>query len=504
MSISFVAVSPKLTFQLGVGSIGTLVAHNLRRAVPSAEISLLTRRAKFFREKNGKKLDSEEERKPVLKVQRNGGETTRTTGYVLDVINADWPTKEHFVPELEERGIPATAGGQIDSLIVCTKAQSTSYAVGQIAKRLKPSSVITLLQNGMGVYDELCAKFWPDPTLRPQFILGTTTHGVTPGDRPGSVLHASRPGEGAIKLGVVPDPRGKTSFDRWLWGSAAGSIPTVGQPLAPTYPLPELPAEPNVRETLDAFLSLTELNPEILPMPNLYHELLLKAAVNATINPLTASLGGGVMRNGDLVRSAPGFQLIKQTAAETSAVLLAYLRNLAGGHPPEPEVMRLFSASSLEARIKSVATQTQDNISSMAADVKAGRDTEIDYINGFFVALGTKLGVPTPLNRMLVQMVKLRAEMAGLGNTFLPPVVQAIKRRGERTETERERKLEKRKLALEEKRIRLARLEERERLLEKRENRRKRRAEKRRNKEIADAGRILGTAEMPPVTMPRE
>lgn len=494
----------KLTHQLGVGSIGTLVAHNLRRAVPSAEINLLTRRAKFFREKDGSKAEPNEKREVVLKVQRNGGETTRSTGYVLDVMNADWPTKEHFVPELQDRGVPASAGGPIDSLIVCTKAQATSYAVGQVASRLQPSSVITLLQNGMGVYDELCAKFWPDPTLRPQFILGTTTHGVTPGERPGSVMHMSRPGEGALKLGVVPDPRGKTSFERWLWGAAAGSIPSVGQPLAPTYPLPELKDEPNVRETLDAFLSLTDLNSEILPMPNLYHELLLKVAVNATINPLTAGLGGGVMRNGDLVRSAPGFQLIKQTAGETSAVLQAYLRNLAGGHPPEPEVMRLFSASSLESRIKSVATQTQDNISSMVADVKAGRDTEIDYINGFFVAVGAKLGVPTPLNRMLVQMVKLRAEMAGLGNTFLPPVVQAIKRRGERAESDRERKLERRKIALEEQRIRLARLEEREATLEKRENRRKRRAEKRRNKEIADAARLLGTAEMPSVTVPRE
>lgn len=480
------------------------MAHNLRRAVPSAEINLLTRRAKFFREKDGTKLEPDEERKAMLKVQRNGGETTKSTGYVLDVMNAEWPSKEHFVTDLAERGIPVAAGGPIDSLIVCTKAQATSYAVGQIASRLQPSSVITLLQNGMGVYDELCAKFWPDPALRPQFILGTTTHGVTPGERPGSVIHASRPGEGAIKLGVVPDPRNKTSFDRWLWGPAASSIPTVGQPLAPMYPLPELPAEPNVRETLDAFLSLGELNPEVLPMQNLYHELLLKAAVNAAINPLTAALGGGVMRNGDLVRSAPGFQLIKQVAVETSAVLLAYLRNLAGGQPTEPEVMRLFSASSLEARIKSVATQTQDNISSMAADVKAGRDTEIDYINGFFVAIGAKLGVPTPLNRMLVQMVKLRAEMAGLGNTFLPRVVGAIKRRGERTESERERRLEQRKLSLEEKRMRLARVEERERTLEKRDARRKRKAEQKRAKEIEDAARILGTAEMPPVSMPRE
>ena len=246
---------------------------------------------------------------------------------------------------------------------------------------------------------------------------------------------------------------------------------------------------------------MTELNPEVLPMANLYHELLLKVAVNATINALTASLGGGFMRNGDLVRSSPGFQLIKQTAAETSAVLQAYLRNLAGGHPPEPEVMRLFSATSLEDRIKSIATQTQDNTSSMAMDVKAGRDTEIDYINGFFVALGTKLGVPTPLNRMLVQMVKLRAEMAGLGNTFLPPIVDVIKRRERKMVNKQEEKLARRALSLEERRLSLERIEQRESELEKRERRRARKSAKRQRVREQEAARKLATVEMPPVVM---
>lgn len=483
--------------QLGIGSIGTLVAHNLRRAVPSAEVNLLQRRAKNLR---GKGKETDKERNLTLEVQRHGTKTV-SSGYVVDLTKADWPGKEHFKTELEEQGIAVSAGGPIDSLIVCTKAQGTSHAIGEIADRIQPSSVITLLQNGMGVYDELCAKYWPDPGLRPQFILGTTTHGVTPGERNGSILHMTKPGDGALKLGVVPDPRGKTSYDRWLWGSAASRIPSVGQPIAPTYPLPKLNAEPNVRETLNAFLSMTELNPEVLPMANLYHELLLKVAVNATINALTASLGGGFMRNGDLVRSSPGFQLIKQTAAETSAVLQAYLRNLAGGHPPEPEVMRLFSATSLEDRIKSIATQTQDNTSSMAMDVKAGRDTEIDYINGFFVALGTKLGVPTPLNRMLVQMVKLRAEMAGLGNTFLPPIVDVIKRRERKMVNKQEEKLARRALSLEEKRLSLERIEQRESELEKRERRRARKSAKRQKVREQEAARKLATVEMPPVVM---
>ena len=42
----------------------------------------------------------------------------------------------------------------------------------------------------------------------------------------------------------------------------------------------------------------------------------------------------------------------------------------------------------------------------MLADVKAGRETEIDVLCGQVVARGEKLGIPTPLNSMLLSQIK--------------------------------------------------------------------------------------------------
>ena len=52
---------------------------------------------------------------------------------------------------------------------------------------------------------------------------------------------------------------------------------------------------------------------------------------------------------------------------------------------------------------------------SMLQDIEAGRQTEVDFMNGAIVRWGEKLGVPTPLNRSVWQLVK------GLEHSFTNP-----------------------------------------------------------------------------------
>ncbi len=46
------------------------------------------------------------------------------------------------------------------------------------------------------------------------------------------------------------------------------------------------------------------------------------------------------------------------------------------------------------------------NIPSLRADLIRSRPTEIDFINGAVVEKGRELGVPTPVNELLVSLVK--------------------------------------------------------------------------------------------------
>ena len=61
--------------------------------------------------------------------------------------------------------------------------------------------------------------------------------------------------------------------------------------------------------------------------------------------------------------------------------------------------------------------------SSMADDLKAGRPTEIDYLNGEVVKLADRLGRPAPVNRAIVSLVK-QAE-AGVEHLWEPARLRA-------------------------------------------------------------------------------
>jgi 2-dehydropantoate 2-reductase len=56
--------------------------------------------------------------------------------------------------------------------------------------------------------------------------------------------------------------------------------------------------------------------------------------------------------------------------------------------------------------------------SSMFDDLAAGRETEIDYLNGEVVKLGRKVGRPTPVNAKIVSLVKQRE--AGVEHLWTP------------------------------------------------------------------------------------
>ncbi|ORY24770.1 ketopantoate reductase PanE/ApbA C terminal-domain-containing protein [Naematelia encephala] len=403
---------------LGIGSIGILVAHHLRRALPTNPITLIFRNAAKFQQSRipDSSASSDTASRPLLpfelRVDQEGTSSISTNFDSEDVRGP--PPEDEILPHDSEDPLNPPPYGPIRSLIVTLKTNQTLQALSGLKPRLGPSSVISLLQNGMGVYDELCSELWPDPITRPQFIIGTTTHGVSRGFRPNHVLYRSNPGEGEIKWGVVPDPRKQLDVEKWLWNEPVSSLPILAPPPSPILPLPipsytDTDVEP-LYHTLTALLSLSALTPALLPMPHLHHQLLLKLALNSIINPLTAVLGGGVMPNGGLLASSSSVNSMQLLAEETSAVISAYLHSLSAPLAPAPDILRLFSSQALKARAIALCRSTSANISSMAADVTKGRETEIANINGYIVELGKRLNVDTPQHLMIIDMVRFASQ----------------------------------------------------------------------------------------------
>ncbi len=64
--------------------------------------------------------------------------------------------------------------------------------------------------------------------------------------------------------------------------------------------------------------------------------------------------------------------------------------------------------ANIEEIVLSIPKTMPHQKSSTAQDLKRGKPTEIDYLNGYVVRQGAKLGIPTPMNQTLHALVKAR------------------------------------------------------------------------------------------------
>ncbi|PPQ99558.1 hypothetical protein CVT24_005346 [Panaeolus cyanescens] len=384
---------------IGLGPIGSLLAHNLRSVLPAAHrISLIHKTP----------AERTELAATSLKVIREGN-TTSSSNYSHESF--DWSSKRKSPVQPRQDSSP----GPIDSLFVALKAQQTVNAVKTLAPRLSPNSTIVLLQNGMGVYEELLSRVFRNPEKCPHFILASNTHGAFISDR-FTTIHA---GIGSIDFSIVPDPRGR-DFEAGLHDESVN----VAERRLKLSDLTsnedqQLPRYRTLRDTVAALLLLKPLNTMWRPYSELQILLRRKLAVNAVVNPLTSLLN---CPNGDLLDQPTFPSILQDICDEASAVFSAQLRHdthlwlqelKAQGHDthhiPESTIPDLLTSESLQKEVRRVINITRGNISSTLQDIRRGRDTEIDYLNGYLRDAGKNHGVATPVNTTLCNLVKLRS-----------------------------------------------------------------------------------------------
>jgi 2-dehydropantoate 2-reductase len=114
-----------------------------------------------------------------------------------------------------------------------------------------------------------------------------------------------------------------------------------------------------------------------------------KLIVNVGINALTAITR---LKNGRLPE-VPGTRLVLEEAVK-EAVAVAAAKNI---QLPYPDPL---------SRVMQVCEATAGNVASMLQDVLKEKETEVDAINGAIVREGEALGIATPVNLTLTNLVK--------------------------------------------------------------------------------------------------
>lgn len=235
------------------------------------------------------------------------------------------------------------SGESPDLLLVTTKAGDTFEALRSALPSVPPSTPIVLFQNGLGSQQQV-AEAWPD---RPVLAASTTEGANRPA--PDTLVHA---GTGKTWIGPLTDN-----------------------------------AAPVVEMVVNR---LSESGFTVLPEPDIMVRLWQKLVINAGINPFTALLD---CRNGELPE-----QPLYQTHIDDLCREAARIGQALG--------LEARSATRLRSQVENVIETTAGNISSMLADARQGRPTEIRYINGWLAENGESLGIPTPVNRLLTGRVE--------------------------------------------------------------------------------------------------
>ena len=122
-----------------------------------------------------------------------------------------------------------------------------------------------------------------------------------------------------------------------------------------------------------------------------------KMCWNCVFNPVTVLINDRVSKALDHPEM---MGVIRQIVGEVAAVS-------AGMKVPLP--------SDMTERVIKATQEIRDIHTSMYDDWKAGRQTEIAYLNGYVVQKGRELGVPTPVNEALTAMIKTITEREKAG-----------------------------------------------------------------------------------------
>ena len=397
---------------LGIGPIGLLLAHHLRTALPRTHsVSLIY--------KSISQVQTAVSLGGAVLVE-NQGIVETSHGYDMEVFepgdcsSAGLPfvsidDVKCYLPSLEN-----SRTDLIEILFVTTKAHNTTDAISRLLHRLTPRSTIVLLQNGMGIYEDLAQKLFRNPESRPHFVLASNTHGAWLK----SPLHVVHAGIGQIEFGIVPDTRGRDyeaslSKECQPQNRRELSLDDIARQGETSYA-----QYSTLRDTVAVLSALEGLGCKWKRMSDVQLAMRRKLVVNCVVNPLTAILG---CRNGDLFKDEASQQMLHDVCTEAAAVFEAQLEadtqafwgslllDVEKGPVLLGRMPQDLQADALTQEVRRVAQLTGGNISSTLSDIRKGRPTEISFLNGYLARLGKQYSVPTPVNSSLLNLVNMRS-----------------------------------------------------------------------------------------------
>lgn len=235
-----------------------------------------------------------------------------------------------------------------DLILLSVKSYDTDRACREL-KLLRIRCPILLLQNGLGNIEVAHQYFTKSQVLAGRVIFGSE---LVPG---------------RVKITV--------------WG---GDV-LIGETSKKTI-------SPRAKQIANLF---TRAGIKSQPVRNIQKHIWAKVIYNSSLNPLASLLN---THYGTLLESGCTRQIMREVVRECYAVAKKIGQDL---NPPTSEryIHWLFTK---------LIPDTYHHHPSMLSDLKRGKRTEIDALNGAIAKIGKANGIKTPVNSLLAQVIKKR------------------------------------------------------------------------------------------------
>ncbi|KAJ5219882.1 hypothetical protein N7468_009086 [Penicillium chermesinum] len=283
---------------LGLGNVGSFIAHGLASRLPRPPITLLFHRPEM--------IANFRKRKYNIGINTDGLDDNKA-GFDIEVLDSEKQTW-YSVPTTDE------------------ERSKSSYRNGELPEdarphRLTPDSTILIAQNGVGVVDMLNRSLWPDPATRPNYMQAVISHGLSFTGN----FQVAHKGVGTMIISPTVTP---------------------GSPIVAAHENTDW--APSTKYLIRLLTLTPSLVAQVESPANLFQIQLEKLAINCIINPLTAIYE---CRNGELLyifnatrveaRFAPERlrRLITQTMHTTSQNISSMSQDIKRRKPTEIEYL---------------------------------------------------------------------------------------------------------------------------------------------------------------------
>jgi len=372
---------------LGLGTAGKYIAHSIASTPHGPPVTLLMHRPLVMQQWHDEGA--------AIRILKNG-EFHVQTGFHIE-SSANFPRKHSeqrfpgFGPNLEHTTEPPSS--VIDSLIVTTDPNTTLAAISSIRHRLRKSTTICFIQDGLGILEQINQTIFPDFNERPTYVLGRMTHKLASTERHFTIV---RKKSGSIYCSKLPQV-----------------VETKDGDLSSIIKREDFSWSPQAQHLVGTLIRAHGLNGMSFGHKRFFRKQLQKVVVGATIGPLSVAFD---CSNDQLLYNYNVSRIMRPLLQEISLIIQA-LPELQAIH----NIEKTFGVEKLHARVISSIEQTGKNVSSMLQDVRNGNKTDIDFYNGYLVHRAMELGIDCSRNQMLLHLVKGRQAIKNrMKNMYIP------------------------------------------------------------------------------------